>query len=98
MQKTVTVGGQRIAYIDQGEGPPLVFLHGMGGAPPCGANFVANLAQQRRVILPSLPGWDDSELGICQSHVDLAGVIAGFIRDVAGGPVSLVGESAGSPV
>jgi pimeloyl-ACP methyl ester carboxylesterase len=98
IQRTAVVSGQSIAYFEQGEGPTLVFLHGMGGAPPSGANFVSNLAQQRRAILPSLPGWDDSDLGNCQSHVDLAGIIAGFIRDVAGGPVSLVGESAGSPV
>jgi pimeloyl-ACP methyl ester carboxylesterase len=98
MQKTAGIDGQRISYMEQGEGRPLVFLHGMGGAPPHSANFVANLAQQRRVIVPSLPGWDASELGSCQSHVDLAGVIAGFIREVAGAPVALVGESAGSPV
>lgn len=84
--------------MEDGEGPAVVFLHGMGGAPPAGANFVARLAQQRRMLVPSLPGWDDSELGTCATHQDLAGVIAAFISQTTDGAVDLVGESAGSPV
>jgi pimeloyl-ACP methyl ester carboxylesterase len=95
---TSNVNGQRIGYIDEGAGRFLVFLHGMGGAPPGGANFVVNLAKERHVLLPSLPGWDDSELGSCTTHEDLASVIAAFIEQTAEGPVDLVGESAGSPV
>lgn len=95
---TVDINGQSIAYIEAGAGRPLVFLHGMGGAPPGGANFVESLAKERRVLLPSLPGWDDSELGSCATHQDVAGVIASFIEQSAEGAVDLVGESAGSPV
>jgi pimeloyl-ACP methyl ester carboxylesterase len=95
---TVDVNGQRIACIEAGEGRPLVFLHGMGGAPPGGANFVESLAKERRVLLPSLPGWDDSELGACTTHADLARVVASFIEQTADGAVDLIGESAGSPV
>jgi pimeloyl-ACP methyl ester carboxylesterase len=98
MEKTADIDGQRIAYVEEGTGAPLVFLHGMGGAPPHGVNFVHRLAAGRRVLVPSLPGWDNSEPGSCQTHADLASVIASFIRQVAGGPVDLVGESAGSPV
>lgn len=98
MNKTASVNGQKIAYIEKGEGKPLVILHGMGGAPPSGANFVTKLAATRRVFMPSLPGWDESEIGTCASHVDLADVIAAFLRQVTDGPFDLVGESAGSPV
>jgi 4,5:9,10-diseco-3-hydroxy-5,9,17-trioxoandrosta-1(10),2-diene-4-oate hydrolase len=97
-QKSITINGQRLSYLEDGEGPAAIFLHGMGGAPPAGANFIASLATVRRVLLPSLPGWDDSELGACATHQDLAEVIAGLIQWCADGPVDLVGESAGSPV
>jgi pimeloyl-ACP methyl ester carboxylesterase len=97
-QATTSVNGQSIAYLEAGSGRPLVFLHGMGGSPPAGANFVASLAQQRRVLVPSLPGWDDSELGTCATHEDLADVIASFTQQTVREPVDLVGESAGSPV
>ena len=97
-QKAITVNGQRLSYLEDGTGPTVVFLHGMGGAPPTGANFVASLAKERRVLLPSLPGWDDSELGGCATHDDLAEVIAAFIQQSAQGAVDLIGESAGSPV
>lgn len=92
------MNGQRIAYIEEGQGAPLVFLHGMGGAPPGGANFVTNLAKGRRVLLPSLPGWDDSEVGTCVTHEDLAEAVASFVEQTANGAVDFVGESAGSPV
>jgi len=97
-QKVATVNGQRLSYLEDGTGAAVVFLHGMGGAPPTGANFVASLATERRLLLPSLPGWDDSELGSCTTHEDLAEVIAAFIQQTADGAVDLVGESAGSPV
>jgi pimeloyl-ACP methyl ester carboxylesterase len=97
-QKATTINGLRLSYAEDGEGPAVVFLHGMGGAPPAGANFVGRLAQHRRVLLPSLPGWDDSELGGCTTHQDLSDVIATFIRKIAQGRADLIGESAGSPV
>jgi pimeloyl-ACP methyl ester carboxylesterase len=96
--KTANANGQKIAYIEEGEGPTVVFLHGMGGAPPTGANFVASLARERRLLVPSLPGWDDSELANCATHEDLAEVIAAFIQGSTDGAVDLIGESAGSPV
>ena len=49
IHKSADVNGQRIAYLERGEGRTLVFLHGMGGAPPMGANFVHNLASRHRV-------------------------------------------------
>jgi len=98
VRKTESVNGQNVSYIEEGDGKSLVFLHGMGGAPPAGANFVTKLAETRRVVLPSLPGWDDSELGACATHEDLAEVIATFLSQVIDQPFDLVGESAGSPV
>ena len=96
--KNANVNGHRIAYQELGEGDALVFVHGMGGAPPHGANFPGRLALHRRVILPSLPGWDDSEAGEYQTHEELADALAPFLREVAGERYDLVAESAGSPV
>lgn len=45
--------------IEDGEGPPLLYLHGVDGVRP-GDPFVARLAQSHRVVAPLLPGYGDS--------------------------------------
>ncbi len=93
-----TVNGVTIAYAAAGEGEPILFLHGAGGAPPQGASFVDMLARRHRILLPSRPGFDESPLGGCRTPQDAADSMAGFVDAVAKAPVHVVGQSAGAAV
>lgn len=73
----------------------VVFLHGAGGVLG-NAAFIPMLAEQFHLLLPSRPGFDRSTLGHCQTHEDVADVLAEWLAKVADGPVHVVAESAGS--
>jgi pimeloyl-ACP methyl ester carboxylesterase len=85
--------GARIEYRELGTGAPLVYFHGAGGVFR-NAAFMPALASRYRVIAPSRPGYDGST-GECSNARDEAGIMAEFIRQVVGGPVHLIAESAG---
>jgi len=97
-QKIVEVGGLPLHYRQAGTGKTIVFLHGAGGAPPEGASFVPMLAERHRLLIPSRPGFDDTPVGACASVADVANVMAGFIRQVAGGKAHVVAQSAGGAI
>ncbi len=62
LRRYVTVvNGGRTAYVDQGEGPTVVLLH---GAPMTSLGFVRvirELSRDHRVVAPDLPGFGKSE-------------------------------------
>jgi pimeloyl-ACP methyl ester carboxylesterase len=53
---TVTVKGTRIAYLDIGDGPPVILVHGFGGSMWQWEYQQASLAPRHRVITLDLPG------------------------------------------
>jgi pimeloyl-ACP methyl ester carboxylesterase len=55
-ERTVLVNGQPCRVWEAGEGEPLGVLAGFGGLPRW-TPFLAALATQRRVVVPSLPGF-----------------------------------------
>jgi pimeloyl-ACP methyl ester carboxylesterase len=50
------IGGVRTRYFVGGEGPPLVVVHGLGGAAVNFTLLGPLLARRRRVLIPDLPG------------------------------------------
>ena len=91
-------GSSEIRYVDSGSGSrAVVMLHGAGGRRLDERVFDA-LAAEYRVIAPSMPGFDDSSPGTAASVLDLADVMADFIRQVVGGPAGVIGESFGGNV
>src|SRR6056297_1256023 len=52
--------GQRVAYIDEGEGEPLVLIHGFGSYIPAWKKNIAALSENHRVIALDLPGFGKS--------------------------------------
>lgn len=61
-QRWVVVDGQPVNVIELGDGPPLVFVHGLSG---CWQNFLENLpvhASRHRVITFDLPGFGASPM------------------------------------
>ncbi len=58
----VELPGATVHYTEIGEGPPMVFVHGLSG---CWQNWLENMphfARQHRVIALDLPGFGDSPL------------------------------------
>src|SRR5439155_24441714 len=80
-----------------GEGEPVVMLHGAGGFRNDQRAF-EGIAEHFQVLVPSMPGFDQSSAGTAASVIDIADVMAEFIRFVAGGSASVIGESFGGGV
>jgi haloalkane dehalogenase len=60
-KKFQDVNGKRLAYVDEGEGDPIVLLHGNPTSSYLWRNVVPHLADSGRVIVPDLIGQGDSE-------------------------------------
>jgi pimeloyl-ACP methyl ester carboxylesterase len=59
-QQSAGIGDHRWTWLEAGEGPPLVLLHGFTGAKENWLPLIPELAGTHRVIAPDLPGWGDS--------------------------------------
>lgn len=95
----VQIRGRRVNYVDigSGDGPPVVFIHGLGG---CWQNWLENLpraAQERRAIALDLPGFAYSEMP--QEKITIstyARTVVELLRQIGvDEPVALVGNSMG---
>jgi len=60
-KKTLTVKGKSIAYVDEGQGDPIVFLHGNPTSSYLWRNVMPELEGKGRLIAPDLVGQGDSE-------------------------------------
>lgn len=96
-KRAVQAAGCDIHYLELGAGPGLVFLHGSGGLRFDDSTF-ALLAGKYRLLVPSLPGFDQSTVGNVTSGPEMADVMAGFIENTIGGPAVVVGESFGGRI
>lgn len=56
----VAAAGVRTFYLDAGQGPPVVLLHGLGATNASMLPTLRELARDHRVIAPDLPGFGDS--------------------------------------
>ena len=60
-KKFAVVSGKRIAYLEEGDGDPIVLLHGNPTSSFLWRNVVPELKSSGRVIVPDLIGQGDSE-------------------------------------
>jgi len=60
-KKLVTVEGVKLAYVEQGMGSPMLFLHGNPTSSYLWRNVMAPLKDQFRCIAPDLVGMGDSD-------------------------------------
>lgn len=61
MKMEATIGGKRVSYIDQGNGPAVLLLHGWGAPASTYRLIIDHLSAYCRVIAPDLPGFGGSE-------------------------------------
>lgn len=60
-KKYIDVKGKKMAYVEEGSGDPIVFLHGNPTSSYLWRNIIPHLAGQGRCIAPDLIGMGDSE-------------------------------------
>ena len=90
------VNGMDIHYAVAGEGPPIVFLHGLGASCVTWQENIGPLSERFTVYTPDIPGHGDSvKLGV--EYTVEAGVsfILGFLDAVGAQIAALAGSSMG---
>src|ERR1700747_983784 len=60
-KRAVEVLGRRMAYVEAGQGDPIVFLHGNPTSSYLWRNVMSHLTQLGRCLAPDLAGMGDSE-------------------------------------
>jgi len=77
----VTVHGARMAYVDEGEGPPILFLHGNPTSSYLWRNVIPHVRGLGRCIAPDLIGMGRSDKpDLAYDFADHARYVEGFIR------------------
>ncbi|WFE65262.1 alpha/beta fold hydrolase [Micromonospora sp. WMMD714] len=97
---TRDVAGHRLHYVDEGDGPTLLLLHGNPTWSFVWRNVIARLAGEFRFVAPDLPGFGLSEApaGFDGRPVSLAAVIEQFVVDLDLTDVVLVAQDWGGPI
>ncbi len=98
LMQTVEIDGRgvNVVSLGEGDGPPVVFIHGLAG---CWQNWLENLraiAEHRRVVALDLPGFGESEMprdGV--SITNYAACVEELCARLDLGAVAVVGNSMG---
>jgi pimeloyl-ACP methyl ester carboxylesterase len=94
--------GLPVHYVDHGgpaDGPLLVMVHGLGGSAVNWAAIAPLLTQTCRVLALDLVGFGHTKAGTHSTSITAnQGMLARFLREVAGGPAILVGNSMGGTI
>jgi len=92
----LTIAGRRVNVIDLGEGPPILFIHGLAGSWHNWLENLPHFARCHRVIAVDLPGFGYSEMPA--DEVSISGYATGLLDlfDALGVQrAALVGNSMG---
>jgi pimeloyl-ACP methyl ester carboxylesterase len=94
--KTIDVVGAKTNYVEIGEGPPLVFLHGLGGSWQNWLENLPHFARTHRVIALDLPGFGASPMPPWELSIPAYGrYFRDFLERVRIDRCSLVSNSMG---
>jgi pimeloyl-ACP methyl ester carboxylesterase len=98
-RRVVEIAGLRTRYWVGGDGPPLVLVHGLGGAAWNFTDLAPLLAARHRVLALDLPGHGGTApLPKLESLSDLALHVAAVASHEDMTPAAVVGYSMGGPV
>ncbi|MEP7150342.1 MAG: alpha/beta hydrolase [Nitrospira sp.] len=97
--KTASVNGHRIAYLDEGQGPPLILIHGYGGSMWQWEYQQLPLSAHFRVITPDLIGSGLSDKpDLDYRPEELIESVRGLMDELSLTTATLVGNSMGAGV
>ena len=92
----VTIEGMDVHYVVAGDGPPIVFLHGLGASSITWQDNIGPLAERFTVYAPDIPGHGDSvKLGVDYNTEAGIAFILGFLDAVGAPAAALAGSSMG---
>src|SRR5262249_32653089 len=95
-EKWTTVYGAKIRYVEAGNGPVVILLHGLGGDASNWASTIAPLSQSSRVPGLDQIGFGKSDKPMINYRVaTLVDFLDGFYKKVGVQKASLVGNSLG---
>ncbi|HMD57026.1 MAG TPA: alpha/beta hydrolase [Solirubrobacteraceae bacterium] len=95
-QRWVLVDGEPVNTIDLGEGPPLLFVHGLSGSWPNWLEQLPVFASEHRVVAPDLPGFGRSPMP--REELSIAGyarLLDGLMGELAIPSAAVIGNSMG---
>lgn len=96
---TGELDGLLVHYVEEGQGPPTVLVHGLGGFAESWRHNIPELARHGRVIALDLPGFGRSaKPRRAYTTAFLVQAMEGFLRALGVERVRLVGHSLGGAV
>ena len=98
--KQVQVEGVNIRYIDEGEGDPLVLVHGIPTSSFLWRHMIKDLSAYGRVIAPDLPGFgfSDPPQNGDYSISNYARLLESFLETLSLEPATLICHDYGGPI
>lgn len=94
--KNLNMKDSTVSYVDQGNGKPIVLLHGFCGSVGYWDKVIPGLAENNRVIAPDLPGHGGTGLFKDSFTIeDLADFIKKFLDELNLQKVTMFGHSLG---
>jgi pimeloyl-ACP methyl ester carboxylesterase len=94
--RSIDVVGARANYVELGEGPPLVFVHGLSGAWQNWLENIPRFARSHRVVALDLPGFGGSPMPPWEISIPAYGrFLRDFCERLGIERCSLVGNSMG---
>lgn len=95
-ERYAQIGGGRVCYIDEGSGPALLFVHGIGASMTNWAPNIEYFKRRYRVIALDLPGFGKSDFADNDCTVEqFCGAILGLLEHLGVENVSVIGNSLG---
>ena len=89
-------GNTVVHYLEAGQGPALVLVHGLGGSSAVWSDDIDILAKTYRVIAPDLPGYGKSDRPRADYSIDYhAAMLKEFIDALGESKVAIAGNSMG---
>ena len=95
----ITIDGRKVRYIDEGEGPEVLLLHGWAAPAETYRLIIDHLKSRCRVVAPDLPGFGGSEEpGAPWSADDYADFVLRFAQAAKLSSPVLIGHSNGGRI